>query len=363
MKLKSIIEKINSEYPFSIQENYDNSGLQIGFLQNTISNILVCFEINEEVVKESIKKKCQLIITHHPLIFSPIKNLITKDHKSKLIINLIKNSISVLSLHTNLDNHRFGVSYVLAKKLNLNSIKILQPKQNLLKKLVFFCPIKKSDYVLNKILDVGAGKIGDYSECSFSSLGEGSFKGLENSNQHVGEKYIRHIEKEKKIEVVFENYLEKKIIHELLKTHPYEEPAYEIYSLKNSHNYFGSGVYGTLEQSEEKDSFIKKIKKELSLKTIKTNKTKIEKIKKIALCGGSGAFLINSAKQKKCDIFISGDIKYHDFENSPNMVIADIGHYESEIHTKLLLVDILKKINNNFALFLSEKDTNPIEYY
>lgn len=362
MIIKDITDFIENLAPVQLQETYDNAGLIIGDKNTEINQILVCLDVTENIVDEAIEKKCQLIISHHPLIFKGIKKINGNNSVEKIIIKAIKNNIAIYAVHTNFDNVINGVNSVLAEKLGLKNQRSLQPKKDIFRKLVFFCPVIHADRVRKAIFEAGAGKIGNYDSCSFNTEGEGSFKAMENANPFVGEPGKLHFEKEIRIETIYPFYLENKIIEALLKSHPYEEVAYDIYKLENYFSQIGSGIIGEIDETDEL-KFLSQIKRIINCKCIRHSDLLDKKIKKVAICGGSGSFLIKDAIAAKADIFISGDIKYHDFFEAENKIlIADIGHYESEQFTKDLLYTFITKKFPNFAVLISENNTNPIHY-
>jgi len=363
MKIKDIITVIESRAPLSFQEDYDNSGLIIGDSEQPVEKALICFDVTMPVIQEAIDKKCQLIISHHPLIFNPLKRLQNRTYIEKVIIAAIKNDLAIYAAHTNIDNAMGGLNTYFAELLNLKKVKILKPVKDNLRKLVTFCPVEHSGEVRTAICNAGAGHIGDYDFCTFNLEGKGTFRASDNTNPFVGNKNELHFEKETRIETIYPAYLEKKILTALFKAHPYEEVAYDIYPLKNEYANCGSGVIGELENNTDAILFLKELKEKLKLKSVKYSDTSNKKVKKVALCGGSGSFLIQEAKSARADIFISAEFKYNHFLDVQNeMIIADIGHYESEHFVKELIYNIINKKIPNFALIISEKDINPVNY-
>lgn len=362
MLLQAITDLIETIAPLSYQETYDNAGLIIGSKEKEIEKAIICLDITEEVLNEAIDKQCQLIISHHPLIFKGFKKLNGKNATERIIVKAIQHDIAIYAAHTNLDNVNQGVNAMLAKKLNLKNPRILQPKRAMLRKLVCFCPTTHAEAVRNAIFEAGAGHIGNYDSCSFNTSGEGSFRASESANPFVGAINQLHYENEIRIETIFPAYLENKILKALFTTHPYEEVAYDIYTLENETNTIGSGMIGEIEEKDE-ILFLQFVKSITNAKSIRHTALQGKPIKKVALCGGSGSFLIKDAIAAGADIFITGDVKYHDFFEAENkIIIADIGHYESEQYTKELLYSIIIKKFPNFAVLISEKNTNPIHY-
>ena len=362
MLIKEIVETIENIAPVALQESYDNAGLIIGNHDLEVEKVMLTVDVTEEVLDEAIEKKCGLIISHHPLIFSGLKKINGKNTIERIIIKAIIHNISIYAAHTNLDNVHNGVNAILAEKLGLKNTRILKSKSELLRKLVTYCPTEYAEQVRKALFDAGAGNIGNYNSCSFNTSGEGSFKATENATPFVGKINELHFEKEIRIETIYPYYIEKLIIDSLLKSHPYEEVAYDIYKLNNELNTVGSGMIGEIDSIEEEE-FLLKIKGLTNANCIKHSGLIGKKIKIVAICGGSGSFLIKDAIAAKADIFITGDIKYHDFFEAENkIIIADIGHFESEQFTKELLYTIITKKFPNFAVLISEKDTNPVHY-
>lgn len=362
MKIKEIISVLEDYAPLALQEDYDNSGLMVGSYNYEAKQALICLDITEEVINEAIEKKCNLIISHHPVIFKGLMKITDNSSIERIITKSIKNDIAIYSIHTNLDNAFYGVSHFIAEKLGLKGIKVLAPKSEMLSKLVTFCPVSHASEVRKAMFDAGAGKIGNYDCCSYNINGEGSFRALEGTNPFVGEKNQIHFENEIRIEVIFPDYLEKKVVEAMIKAHPYEEVAYDLYPLKNKWNQSGSGVIGFVDKQDEIE-FLLKVKEIVNVKSIKHSKLRNKKINKVAICGGSGSYLINFAIKQNADIFITSDIKYHDyFIADNNIILADIGHYESEQFSKELIYNVIIKKIPNFAVLISESKTNPVYY-
>lgn len=363
MKIKDITNYLEKIAPLSYQESYDNSGLITGNKENELTGVLITLDTIEEVVEEAVEKGTNLIISHHPVIFKGLKKITGRNYIERSIIKAIKNDIAIYAIHTNLDNVHTGVNAMLCKKFNLQNCKILKPVKNELRKLVTFIPEDWTEQVRKAIFEAGAGHIGNYDNCSFTVSGKGTFKAGENTDPFVGKKNQIHLENENRIETIYPKYLEYKIIAALLKSHPYEEVAYDIYPLENVYDKVGAGMTGELEEAADALTFLNQIKNILKTKMIKHTKLLDKPIKKVAFCGGAGSFLLTEAIRQKADIFISGDFKYHDFFDTDNkIIIADPGHYETEQYTKELIYDKLKKNFNTFACFLSEINTNPINY-
>ncbi|MDR3651897.1 MAG: Nif3-like dinuclear metal center hexameric protein [Paludibacter sp.] len=363
MIVESICELIEEVAPLALQESYDNAGLLVGDSQMEVTSVLICIDITEEVISEALQKKCNLIVSHHPLIFSGIKKLTGQNEVQRCVAIAIKNDIAIYAAHTNLDNVLSGVSGKMAEKIGLKNIQILQPKQNLLLKLISFVPKLHSYGVRQALFEAGAGQIGNYDYCSFNAEGIGTFRANENAQPFVGNFDELHSEPETRIEVVLPHYRKYHVLNALLKTHPYEEPAYDFIPLQNSWNQVGAGVVGELEEVEDELVFLNRIKSIFDNPTIRHTSLLDKKIKRVALCGGSGSSFLQDAINAKADIYISGDFKYHEFfEAQKQILIADIGHFESEQFTKDIFFEIITKKMPTFAVQISDSKTNPINY-
>ena len=363
MIINEVISVLEELAPSSLQESYDNAKLIVGDGRQEVQKVLICLDSTEEVLEEAIEKGCNLIIAHHPIVFTGLKKFNGSNYIERVIIKAIKNDIAIYAIHTNLDNVFNGVNFKISEKLGLKNLNILSPKEKMLRKLVFYCPLEQTEEVRSKIFEVGAGGIGNYTSCSFSSIGTGTFKANEKASPHVGEINNLHLEKEERVEMVFPFYLETKVIGALVNAHPYEEVAYDIYQINNNWNEIGSGMIGELEEPIETTEFLKMIKSKLNLELIRYTNIHTEEVKRVAVCGGSGSFLLNEAMARRADVFISADFKYHQFFDADNkIIIADIGHYESEQFTGELIQSYLQEKIPNFASYLTSKRTNPINY-
>ncbi len=363
MKIKELTTYIEQIAPLSYQESYDNAGLITGNPNDEITGVLITLDTVEEVVEEAIRKKANLIISHHPIIFFGLKKITGKNYVERTIIKAIKNDIAIYAAHTNLDNVIGGVNSKIAEKIGLINTKILSLGNEKLRKIVTFVPSEKAQKVRQAMFDAGAGQIGNYSSCSYNTEGTGTFKAGKNTNAYVGEKGKIHYEKESRIETVYPQALENKVVNALLKSHPYEEVAYDIYNVENIYSKVGAGLTGELSKAINEKDFLLSLKKIFKVDFIKHTKFLAKKIKKVALCGGAGSFLLKNAIASGADVFISGDFKYHEyFDAESKILIADIGHFESEQYTKDIFYDIVRKKITNFACFLSEINTNPIKY-
>jgi dinuclear metal center YbgI/SA1388 family protein len=335
----------------------------IGNSQSEVDKALITLDVTNEVIDEAVLNNCNLIIAHHPIIFKGIKKLRGDNLVEQVVIKAIKNDIAIYAIHTNLDNVWQGVNNKLAEKLELHKLQILQPGKSELKKLVTFCPLDHVEKVRIAMFKAGAGHIGKYSDCSFNTAGTGSFRALEGSNPFVGEQGKVHLEEEIRIETIVADNLLSAVIKAMTDAHPYEEVAYDIYPLNNTNPHVGAGMIGSLNKEEEVRVFLKKVKQTLGIAQLRHNFLIQKKVNKVAICGGSGGFLIHAAYRAGADIFITGDVKYHDFfDYEGEMTIVDAGHFETEQFTKDLLYDILKQKFPNFSLKISRIDTNPVSF-
>ncbi len=363
MKISEITRHLETLAPVSFQESYDNAGLIIGNADEKCTGIIVALDAIETVIDEAIQQKCNLVVAHHPIIFKGLKKLNGNNYVERTILKAIKNDIAIYAIHTNLDNIKQGVNNKIAEKIGLKKLEILQPKENILKKLITFSPIDKAEELRKVLFSAGAGHLGKYSECSFNTEGTGTFKPLEGASPNTGEIGKRNEGKEAKIEVIFPGYLEQKILMAMIEAHPYEEVAYDIISLGNSLSDVGSGLIGELENAVDEAAFLKNLKSAFGLTTIRHTSLSSRKVQKVAVCGGAGSFLIPAALQHKADAYITSDIKYHEFFDAEHMLLADIGHYESEQFTIDLLYENLTESFPNFAVRKTAVNTNPVNYY
>lgn len=363
MKLKEITDCLEAYAPLAYQESYDNAGLIYGTPDMEITGALICLDSTEEVIDEAISLGYNLVIAHHPIVFSGIKKLNGKNYIERVLINAIQNNIAIYAAHTNLDNVHNGVNAKIAEKLGLINCRVLSPQKGGLKKLVTFCPEDKAGEVRTALFAAGAGTIGNYDQCSFNTSGTGTFRAGEGTDPYVGEKGKQHQEKETRIEVVYPQHIESQLIKALFKAHPYEEVAYDLIALSNSHNRIGSGLIGELPAETPEMDFLKNLKSSMRADCVRYTALQGKKVKKVAICGGSGSFLLADAIRSHADVFVTADFKYHQFFDAENkLVIADIGHYESEQFTSELFYEVLKKKFSTFALLISKINTNPIKY-
>lgn len=364
MTIQKVISALEKKAPILLQENYDNAGLLTGNSAWECTGIIVALDAIEMVIQEAIENNCNLVVVHHPIIFSGLKKLTGKSYVEKTIIRAIKNDIAIYAIHTNLDNVMWGVNGKIADKLGLINRQVLQHKNSLLKKLAVFVPATHSEILKEAIFAAGAGQIGNYSECSFNTPGEGTFKGAHGTNPFIGKPGERYIAHEIKVEVIYFAWLEQPILNAMHLAHPYEEIAYDIISLQNHHQQIGSGLVGDLPQPVSEAECLHLLKQLFNLSAIRHTPFTGEMVQRIALCGGAGSFLIGSSIASGAQIYITADIKYHEFFDADgNILIADIGHYESEQFTIDLLFEILKENFTTFAVLKTGIKTNPVQYF
>ena len=371
MIIKDVIQLLEENVPLYYSEDFDNTGLLVGDYNQEVTGILVTLDTLEEVIEEAIQKKCNLIVSFHPIIFSGLKKITGKNYVERTVLKAIKNNIAIYAIHTALDNHWNGVNEAIINRLQLKNKQILLPQKNTIKKLITFVPTENLEEVREALFHAGAGNIGNYSHCSFNVEGVGTFLGEEGSNPVKGKKGILQVENEVFLGITFAKHLESKILKTLFNVHPYEEVAYEITTLDNYNQKIGMGMIGEFEKSLPENDFLTFLKQKMNTNCIRHSKLTGKNIKKVAVLGGSGSFAINAAKAAGADAYVTADLKYHDFfKAESNILLADIGHFESEQFTKQLLVTLLNKKISNFApafaqskIVLSQVNTNPITYF
>ena len=364
MKIEKIIHEIEKIFPTKTAEEFDNVGFLLGNINTVCNKALVCHDVTDEVIDEALNSKCELIISYHPLIFKSLKKIHFKDRIGRIIIKMIENKLSLYSIHTSFDNLKNGLSFYLGKILNLKNQKKLIPKKNSLMKLTTYVPNEYLGLVLDSLHEAGAGEIGNYSKCSFSTEGEGRYLGNEKSNPKIGNKEQIIKTSEILISLIFPSFRRKKIIENLINSHPYESVAYEIVNIDNYNPDHGFGSIGVLSKSMTQKEFLNFLKVKLPTSVIRHSKFLRNKVKTVAVLAGSGSFAIDNAINKKADAFITGDLKYHDFFKSDNKILLiDAGHFETEFFIKNKLQEILKEKIPNFAFIRSKIKNNPVKYF
>lgn len=363
MKIREIIDAIGAYAPLQYQESYDNAGLIFGNAGWEVSGVLLTLDATEEVIDEAIARNCNLVVAHHPIVFGGLKKINGNSYVERVAIKAIKNDIAVYAAHTNLDNVRNGVSEMMARQLGLVDCRVLDPKRDLLRKLYTFVPQADAEKLRTALFAAGAGHIGGYSECSFNGEGMGTFKAGDDANPYVGQAGVQHREAETKLEVIFPANLEQYVLKALLESHPYEEVAYDIVKLENMYAQVGSGLIGSLKEPMEEEVFLRWVKEQFMTGCVRYTPLRGRPVKKVALCGGAGSFLLKKARAAGADAYISADFKYHEFFDAENqLIIADVGHFESEQFTVELFYHILTEKFPNFAPLKSTIRTNPVNY-
>lgn len=358
-----LIQHLEGHAPRATQETYDNCGLIVGDAQAVISGVLIALDCIEAVIDEAIAKNCNLVIAHHPIVFKGLKSFTGKNYVERTVIKAIQNNIAIFAIHTNLDNYRFGVNHRIGQLLSLKNLHILAPKEGNLVKIVVFVPTDHADAVRLAMSAEGAGQIGNYDACSFNSSGFGTFRAGQGSQPFVGNHGDLHQEAELRLEMICRKEYVSRVLLAMNQAHPYEEVAYDIISLQNSDAFQGAGMVGELETPVDAAEFLKFVKKQFRCGVVKHTKLPGKQVQRIAFCGGSGSFLLSNAKAARADVFITADYKYHEFFDAEDqIVIADIGHFESEQYTVNLIGDLLNEKNVIFAVHFTETNTNPVNY-
>lgn len=365
MQVKDIIKAIEAFAPPVYQEGYDNSGLQVGDADAEATGALLTLDVTEAVLDEAIRRNCNMVIAHHPVIFGGLKRLTGRTYVERVVLKAIKHDIAIYACHTNLDNVQQGVNAKICEKLGLQSTSILAPMEGVLYKLFTYAPKDDAEQVRRAMFAAGAGAIGKYHECSFNTEGTGTFRPSAGTNPTIGTPGGgRESVAEEKIEVLIGKHNKAQVIAALMDAHPYEEVAYEVIAIENNNQDLGAGMVGYLTEPMDETAFLAHVKEAMKADCIRHTQLKDMQVRKVAVCGGSGSFLLGNAIAADADVFITGDFKYHQFFDAEGkIVIADIGHYESEQFTVEIFKDILNKKFPNFATLLSNLSTNPINYF
>ncbi|WP_426293252.1 Nif3-like dinuclear metal center hexameric protein [Dyadobacter endophyticus] len=362
--IKEILVELEKLAPLPYQEDYDNAGLLVGSPDTEVAGILFTLDITEEVVDEAIRKHCNLIVAHHPIIFKGLKKLNGKNYIERTVMKAIKNDIALYATHTNLDHVVGGVNSQIARRLGLQNVRILAPKKQILTKLAFFCPVENTQNVLEALFEAGAGEIGEYRNCSFRSEGLGTFLPGENANPVTGTRGKLETAEEHRVEVMLPSHLQAQVLSALRRAHPYEEVAYYMSALENENQDVGAGAIGELPEAMDTAGFLTHLKDKMDASVIRYTEPTDRKIRRVAVCGGAGSFLLRNAISAGADAYVTADYKYHEFFDAERrIIICDIGHYESEVFTKNLLHEYISGKFSNFALCLSEISTNPVRYF
>ncbi|MFO7878800.1 MAG: Nif3-like dinuclear metal center hexameric protein [Bacteroidales bacterium] len=364
MKIKDITDALETFAPLQYQESYDNAGLIVGNSNAEIESVLLSLDVTEEVIEEAVQLGAGLIVAHHPIIFKGLKKLTGRNYVERSVIRAIKSDVAIYAAHTNMDAVANGVNRILADKIGLENIAVMNPRRGLLKKIHVFVPSEHADAVREAAFTAGAGQIGEYDNCSYNTEGKGSFRAGEGSNPYVGRKGETHFEEEIRIEMVFPDHMQAAVLNAVLKAHPYEEVAYDIYTLDNAWNQVGIGLVGELKNPWNPMDFMTSLKKILGQAHLRYTRPVGNEIRRVAVCGGSGSFAIQQAKAAGADLILTADVKYHEFFDADDQImIVDAGHYETEQFTKELFSDVIQKNFPNFAVRFSNVNTNPVNYF
>lgn len=364
MKIKAICKLVEDLAPLPYAEDFDNVGLLVGDAEQQATGVLVTLDTLENVVEEAIAKDCNLILSFHPIIFKGLKKLTGSSYVERVVMKALKHDIAIYAIHTALDNVMDGVNRGICERLGIEKPRILIPKQESLLQLTTYIPPANADALREALFTHGAGSIGNYSKCSFTLKGKGSFEAQEGANPTLGEIGRTHYEEEEMVRVVLDKKDKGPVLNALFSAHPYEEVAYELTRLENERQDVGMGMIGNLKQALGEKEFLDLLKDRMKTPVVRHSEFRGKPVKTVAVLGGSGAFAIAAAKRAGADVLVTADLKYHDFFSAEGKILlTDIGHFESEQFTKTLLVDYLKKKIPNFAISLSESITNPIKYY
>lgn len=362
MKVKEITDAIESYAPLYLQESWDNAGMQVGDANNEVTGVLLCTDVREEIVDEAIERGANMIISHHPLLFRGLKKIVGRSYQERIVTRAIKHDITIYCAHTNMDSAQGGVNFKMAEKLGLKNVKVLSPQRNTQCKLVVFVPTDYVSQVERAMCDAGAGRLGNYDNCSYKLEGMGQYRALDGASPFIGEVGGIHREPETRVEVLVNKALCGKVVAAMIKAHPYEEPAFDIIALENEDCYAGLGVIGDVEPQDAR-AFMEKVKNAFEVTTVRYSGSLNREVRRIAMCGGSGTEFIGSAMSLGADVYITGDMKYHEFQgNEDRIILADIGHYESEHYTKEIFYDIITKKNPTFAVDFARSEKNQVKY-
>ena len=362
MRVKDITDAIEAVAPLYLQESWDNSGLQVGDPECEVTGVLLCTDVREEIVDEAIKVGANMIVSHHPLLFRGLKKIVGRSYQERVVAKAIKHDVTIYCAHTNMDCSVGGVNFKMAEKLGMTGVRVLAPQEGTLRKIVVFVPTEASSRVEKAMCDAGAGRIGNYDNCSYSMSGEGHYRALEGAVPWAGEVGETHSEPEVRLEVLVHKALCGRVVAAMVKSHPYEEPAFDIIALENGDKYAGLGVIGDVEPQQAR-LFLEKVKSVFEVKTVRYSGNLDRQVSRIAMCGGAGAEFAGLALSQGADVYITGDMKYHEFQgNEDRIILADIGHYESEHYTKEIFYDIITKKNPNFAVDFAKSEENQVKY-
>ena len=362
MKVKEITNAIEEYAPLYLQESWDNSGMQVGDPESEVTGVLLCTDVREEIIDEAIERGANVVISHHPLLFRGLKKIVGRSYQERIVARAIKHDITIYAAHTNMDSALGGVNFKIAEKLGLRNVRVLCPQTDSQRKVVVFVPVDHAEQVEKAMHEAGAGRLGNYDHCSYRIAGEGCYRALDGANPHAGEVGSLHCEPEVRVEVLVNKALCGRVVAAMLKAHPYEEPAFDIIALENSDKYAGLGVIGDIDP-EDATAVLRRVKEAFEVANLRYSGNLDRKVSRIAMCGGAGVEFAGAAMAQGADLYITGDMKYHDFQgNEERIILADIGHYESEHYTKEIFYEIIRKKNPTFAVEFAQNEKNQINY-
>lgn len=364
LPLKTLLAGLEQWVPFVWQENYDNAGLILGDPNQQIRKALVCFDVTPEVVDEAVRNEADLILSHHPAIFKGIKRINPASRLGYMLKQSLCHDIAWCALHTNLDNTLSGVNSWLCEHLGLQEVRPLVPLQGIYGKLQVYVPEAYAEKLRQALAEAGCGAGTKYDTCSYTSRGEGRFRAGSQAHPFTGRIGELHCEAECKIECLYPLHKTRQVLDVLRTNHPYEEPAFDLLPLQNEAVEQGAGAIGILPETMQERELLDKLKELTGVHCIRHSGFQGRRIKKIALCGGSGGSFIANACGQKADVYITGDLKYHDFtDTEPGTWLVDIGHFESEKFAMELIFRFIRKNFPNFAVSISEQAKNPVSFY
>ena len=363
-KISEFTSALEQIAPPAYQESYDNAGLIVGDPSAEITGVLLSLDATEDIVNEAVKRNCNLILAHHPIVFRGLKKITGRNYVERTIIGAIKTDTAIYAAHTNLDNVRAGVNAKICEKIGLENCRILVPKTDSHRKLSVFVPAENAKHLQAALAKAGAGRLGNYSDCAFLSEGTGTFRPDDGANPHLGRPGETEEVREVKIEMLFPTYLQGKIIRAMRQNHPYEEVAHFITDSFHDNPDAGSGMIGELAQPLDYREFLAELKTKMELPLIRHTAPAGRPIRNVAVCGGAGGFLLNAAAGTGADVFVTADYKYHEFFDADGrLMIADIGHYESEKYTGELFCELLRPHFPALKIELAKSRTNPVYYF
>ncbi len=363
MKIKEVLDALERFAPLPFQDGFDNAGLQVGLTDAEVTGALLCLDVTEPVVDEAVAMGANLIVAHHPLLFHGRKSITDGDYVGRCLLEAIRHGVAIYAAHTNLDNLAGGVNFEIARRLGLQQVRILSPKEGMLLKLAVYVPESHADLLRGALFEAGCGAIGRYDNCSFSTEGTGTFRAGADTRPYCGRPGELYTGREVRVETVLPAYRKGAVLKALLENHPYEEPAYDFYPLSQGWSGVGSGVVGMLPEKMSEAGFLGRVKEVFSVACLRHNALTGRSVKRVALCGGAGAFLIPEALKAGADVFLTGEIKYHEFFGyEGRILLAEAGHYETEQFTPYLLQETLQRLCPSLPVQCTKVRTNPIHY-